>query len=46
MVLHGHVNNVKMWFLLGEGGDFIIFWVIDQPNGPLRKKNQNMHLDN
>jgi hypothetical protein len=29
----------KMWFLLGEGGKFIMFLVMGEPNGPLEKNN-------
>jgi hypothetical protein len=39
MVIHGCVyNNVKKGFLLWEGGNFIMFLVIGQPNDSLQKK--------
>ncbi len=38
-------NLLKKWFLFGGGGVGIHnIFVIDEPNGPLQKKNhQNMH---
>jgi hypothetical protein len=46
MVLHGYVyNNVKKRFLLREGGNFIMFLVIGQPNDSLQKKKfQNIYV--
>ncbi len=34
----------KMWFLLGEGGEFIMFLMIGESNGPLKKKKTHQNI--
>jgi len=48
MILHGNVKQCKKCDFYLRRGDFIMFLMINQQNGPLKKKkkrnHQNIHL--
>jgi hypothetical protein len=44
MILHGNVKQCKKCDFYLRRGDFIMFLMINQQNGPLKKKKQHQKI--